>query len=150
MQVGKFVAFLCEICVENSGFMWAFLKQQCDFWQDNSSSYVFPTLLTQHKLIRDSNIIVVLNSISPLNALGFFLVLLWRTNYNHILLYIDHKYIYIYAYICNIHVCVHTLILIKYYIMYTYVHMQYCLCASMNICNTVQTFLGNYFFRFCV
>lgn len=78
MQVGKFFfAFLCEICVENSGFIWAFQKQQWDFWhklQDNSSSYIFPTLLTQHKLLGDSNIIVVLNSISPLNALFFFLV----------------------------------------------------------------------------
>ena len=61
--------------VENSGFMWVFQKQQCDFWhkpQNNSSSCVFPTLLTQHKLIGDSNIIVVLNSIFPLNALVFF------------------------------------------------------------------------------
>lgn len=76
MQVGKFFfAFLREICVENSGFIWAFQKQQWDFWhklQDNSSSYIFPTLLTQHKLLGDSNIIVVLNSISPLNALFFF------------------------------------------------------------------------------
>ena len=87
--------------VENSGFMWAFQKQQCDFWhklQDNSSSCVFPTLLTQHKLIGDSNTIVVLNSIFPLNAL-FFLVLLWRTNHNSLLLYIDHIYIYTCIYI---------------------------------------------------
>lgn len=30
--------------------------------QDNSSSYIFPTLLTQHKLLGDSNIIVVISN----------------------------------------------------------------------------------------
>lgn len=80
LKVGNFFssALIREICVENSGFIRTLQKQKYEFWhklQAGSSAYISPTLLTCHRHKGDSNIIVVLNSISPLNALGFIALL---------------------------------------------------------------------------